>query len=103
MPLYITEYAELARDRHSFHIAAGLEPAIAGQEVAVGAGSVESAAFNELTAFVMVHAEEAAHIKFGLASGAVTAVTTAHRMAAGETRFYGVPPGGLYQLAVIAG
>jgi hypothetical protein len=103
MPLYITEYSDLAKDRIGYHVAAGLEPAIAEQEIAVGGVSTASAAFNEKTAFVMVHAEEACHLKFGAASGSVTAVTTAHRMAAGETRYYGVQPGGYLKLAVIAG
>lgn len=98
MPVYITEYAALARDRFDFHIAAGKEPAIAEQVRTVSGASAQSSAFNEQTAFVMVHASEACHLAFG---SNPTAATTAHRMGAGETRFYGVITG--HKLAAIAG
>lgn len=98
MPVYITEYAALARDRFNFHIAAGKEPAIAEQVRTVSGASAQSAAFNEQTAFVMVHTSEAAHLAFGTNP---TATTNAHRLGAGETRFYGVYPG--HKLAAIAG
>jgi len=98
--IYITEYAEIARDRLDFMIAAGKEPAVAEQVVANPAASVQSSAFNEVTAFIMVHAQAAAHIKIGTNP---TAAVTAHRMGAGETRFYGVPAGKGYKLAAING
>lgn len=98
--IYITEYAKLARDGANFHIAAGMEPAIAEQQIANPAASTQSSAFNDQTAFIMVHAQAAAHIKIGTNP---TAVTTAHRLGAGETRFYGVPMGKSYKIAAING
>lgn len=97
MPAFITEYVALARDGFSFHIAAGKEPAIAEQAVTFTA-STRSAALNAQTAFVMVHVTETCHLAFGPNP---TAVTTAHRMAANETRFYGVVPG--HKIAFVAG
>lgn len=100
MPVYITEYAELARDAFSFHVPAGKEPAIAEQQRTVSGASAQSSAFNNETAFIMVHTSESAHLAFGTSP---TAVTTAHKLAAGETRYYGVPKGKSFKLAAIAG
>jgi hypothetical protein len=94
---YITEYEALARDRFNYHIAAGAEPAIAEQRVDNTGASTQSAAFNERTAFIMVHTDGICSIKIGANP---TALVTGHRMAAGETRFYGVQPG--HKIAVIA-
>lgn len=98
MPLYITEYAFLARDGANYHIAAGREPAIAEQTVSVSGTSAQSSAFNAQTRFVMIHASESLHLLFG---DNPTAVVTKHKMASGETRFYGVNPGD--KVAAIAG
>lgn len=86
---YVTEYVALARDGFNFHIAAGLEPAIAEQKVTYTT-TTQSAAFNALTRFIMVHVDAVSHLAFG---DNPTAATTAHRIAANETRFYGVQPG----------
>lgn len=98
MPVYITEYAALARDAYSFHIAAGQEPARAEQAMTISATSAQSAAFNELTGFIMVHTTEVACLAFGENP---TALNNRHRLGAGETRFYGVKPG--HKLAAIVG
>lgn len=98
MPVYVTEYARLARDGNNFHVAAGAEPAVANQLRTVSGASAQTAAFNEQTAFVMVHTTEIVCLAFGADP---TAVTTAHRVAAGETRFYGVNAGD--KLAAIVG
>ena len=98
--IYITEYAELARDAFNYHVAAGKEPNLAEQKIANPAASTQSNALNERTAFVMVHASAAAHIAFGANP---TAATTGHRLAAGETRFYGVVPGAGHKIAAING
>ncbi len=87
--VYVTEYAALARDGFNFHIAAGLEPAIAEQKVTFTT-TTQSNAFNEQTRFVMVHVDAICHVAFG---DNPTATTGAHRLAANETRFYGVRPG----------
>lgn len=96
--IYITEYALLARDWNNFHIAAGAEPNLAEQKVSNPAVSTQSSAFNARTRFIMVHAQAAAHIAIGANP---TAATTGHRLAAGETRFYGVTGG--HKLAAING
>jgi hypothetical protein len=98
MPLFVTEYANLARDLGGYGVAAGVEPANAEQTVVVTGASTQSNAFNERTAFLMVHAQEACCVAWGVNP---TAVTTAQRMAAGETRFTGVPPGRSFKIAVI--
>ncbi|MCA0276261.1 MAG: hypothetical protein LCH86_09665 [Proteobacteria bacterium] len=96
--IYITEYTMLARDGGNFLIPTGQEPSIAEQQIANPAASTQSSAFNAQTRFIMVHASAAAHIAIGTNP---TAVTTKHRLGAGETRFYGVPGG--YKLAAING
>jgi hypothetical protein len=100
LALFLTEYASLAKDSFGYEAAAGMEPSVNEQNVAVGGGSVQSAAFNEQTSIVMVHAQEACCLKWGLNP---TAVNTNQRMAAGETRFVGVPRGKSFKVAVIAG
>jgi hypothetical protein len=88
--LYITEYISQAIDGLNNTLAAGKEPAVAQQTIAIGAGSVASAAFNAQTKFVRVHTDAVCSIKFGTAP---VAVATAQRMAANATEFYGVVPG----------
>jgi len=101
MPLFITEYRSLARDTGHNFIAAGMEPSVAEQTMTVSGTSAPSAAFNEQTSFVMVHAQEAVCLKWG--TGTPVAVTTAQRMAAGETRYVGVPAGKGFKVAAILG
>jgi hypothetical protein len=96
MPLFLTEYMDVAKDRGSNFIAAGMEPSVAEQSITLTGTSQQSAAFNERTAFVMVHAQEAACLAWGTNPAADTAK---QRMAAGETRFYGVPPGKSFKVA----
>lgn len=98
--LSVTEYEKIGTDKYSVIIAAPLEPPIAAGNVAIGGASVQYAVFNERTAFVELHAQEATCIAFGTNP---TAVTTARRMAAGETRFYAVPVNKAFRLAAIAG
>jgi hypothetical protein len=98
MAIYITEYSTLARDFPGWHVAAGQEPAVAEQVRTISGTSAQSAPFSSATAFVMVHASAAAHLAFG--SNPV-ATTGAHRIGAGETRFYGVRAG--QRLAAIQG
>lgn len=101
MPLFLTEYRDIGRDTGSNFIAAGMEPSVAEQTITASGTSGTSAAFNAQTSFVMVHAQEAVCLKWG--TGTPVAVTTAQRMAAGETRFYGVPAGRSFKVAVILG
>lgn len=101
--LYITEYANLAQSGSvnapmQFPLAAPASPSIADQKLAIGVTSVQSAAFNKSTSFIMVNCDTACSIAI---SADPTAAATAHRMGANETRFYGVPVGRDYKLAVI--
>lgn len=101
--LYITEYknatmAGLAAISNAFPLPAPLNPPLAEQHVAIGSGSVKSAAFNDSTTFVMVNCDQACSLAWGTDP---TAVATAQRMGPNETRFYGVPAGGAYKVAVI--
>ena len=72
-------------------------PPIAEQTVAIGAGSVQSAAFNAATVAIRVHVDVAASIAIGLNP---TASLTTARLAAGQTEYFGVTPGD--KIAVIA-
>jgi len=100
MPLFLTEYANLARDIGSNFIAAGMEPSIAEQAMTLTAGSTQSALFSAQTAFVMIHAQEAACLAFGTNP---TATVIKQRMAAGETRYVGIPAGRGFRVAAILG
>ena len=88
--LYITEYARQALDYRGI-VAAGEEPAITVQKIAIAAGSTSSAAFNAKTRFVELHTDAVCHVRFGAAPQ--TAVITDKRMAANQTQFFGVKPG----------
>lgn len=101
--LYITEFANaamagLVNVTPSFPLPAPLVPGVVEQHVAIGGGSVASAAFDPTTTFVMVNCDVACSLAWGANP---TAVTTAQRMGANETRFYGVPAGSNLKVAVI--
>lgn len=99
--LYINEYAACALDKFGRELAAPKEPAIATQHIAIGGSSVASAAFNAATHFVLIHTDAICSVMFSANDGTTpTAVTTAGRMGANETRFAGVDPGAL--VAVIS-
>lgn len=94
--LFITEYDKLAWDGIGNVVPAGREPALAEQNVAIGAGSVQSAAFSAKTTLIRVHTDAVCSIAIGANP---TAVATAKRMAANATEFFGVEPG--HRIAVI--
>ena len=100
MPLFLTEYRDSAKDTGSNFIAAGMEPSVAEQALTLTSSSQQAAVLNSQTSFVMVHAQEAACLAWGTNP---TAVTTKQRMAAGETRYYGVPVNKSFKLAAILG
>ena len=89
--LYITEYAGMA---HAWagaeQIAAAQEPRIADQTVAIGGGSLQSAAFNGATRVVRLHTDAICSIAFGANP---TATADNKRMAANTTEYLGVVPG----------
>jgi hypothetical protein len=98
MPVYVTELADIAQAATGPRIFAPQMPPVAEQQRTVSGASAQTAAFNGGTRFVMVHTTEVVCLAFGADP---TAVATAHRMAVGETRFYGVRPGD--KLAAITG
>lgn len=100
--LYVSEYVYLAQAApgpSGYPLAAPAEPSVAEQNVPIGGSSTQSAAFNAQTTFVMINCDEACSVAFGTNP---TAATTAKRLAANETRFFGVPAGKSYKVAVIA-
>lgn len=89
--LYICEYKNLgATSNFDDLVAAPAVPPIATQQVPISGSSVQSASFNATTFFVMLNASAACSLAWGTNP---TAVATAERMSAGETRFYTVNPG----------
>jgi hypothetical protein len=100
MPLFLTEYVNSAKDTGSNFIAAGMEPSVNELALTLTSSSQQATVFNAQTSFVMVHAQEAACLAWGTNP---TAVTTKQRMAAGETRYYGIPQGRGFRVAAILG
>jgi hypothetical protein len=98
VPLYLTEYRDLARDTNNRDIAVAMEPSVAEQALTVSGSSSQSAAFNAQTSYVMVHAQEAACLAWGTNP---TATTSKQRIGANETRFVGVPMGKSFKVAAI--
>lgn len=90
--MYVTEYAEIARDDKDTVVNVGKEPALAIQAVSFTADSAAgtSAAFDGRTRFVRIVCDAAANIVFGTAP---TAVTTDSPIAANVPEYFGVIPG----------
>lgn len=72
------------------------EPAVTKQTVAIGGGSLQSAAFNERTRFVRLYCDVACSLEFGVNP---TAAANSCSMGAGQTEYFGVQPG--HKVAVI--
>ena len=101
---YITEFNQLAvafNPRGLETMPAPLAASItAEQSVAITGASATSSAFNPKTVFILVNTDVACSIAFGSTASPAVAVTTAHRLSANESRFYGVA--GNNNIAVIA-
>lgn len=95
--LYITEYANLAHDGRGRQVAIGEEPGYDQVPVAIGAGSLQSAAFRRDTNFVRLHPDATCSIAFG---SSPTATTSGRRLRADTTEYFGVKS--VTMLAVIA-
>jgi hypothetical protein len=95
--LYISEFSRVyAAGEQSASFA--VQPPIAEQTVAIGAGSVASASFNAATTFVRLHTDAICSIEFGAAP---TATATKARMAAGTTEYFAVAANSNQKVAVI--
>jgi hypothetical protein len=98
--LYITEFQRLAnisQYQGNVFLQVPENPEVANQTVAIGGGSLQSAAFNTLTRFVRVHADAICSVAVGGTNPVATA--TQRRMAANQTEYFGVAAGD--KLAVI--
>jgi hypothetical protein len=93
--VYISEYTRMPTDTR-VSVPAGAEPAIATHVVAIGAGSVQSAAFNTNARFIRLHTDAICSVAFGANP---TATADSCRLAANQTEFFGVLPG--HKVAVI--
>lgn len=93
--VYISEFAEFPVWQGSQTPAAPMPP-VAEQTVAIGGGSVASAAFNAKTRIVGIHTDAICSIAFGAAP---TATATNRRLAANATEYFRVQPG--HKVAVI--
>jgi hypothetical protein len=85
--LYVTEFARIGRDAAGYSAPMAEQAPLAEQTVAIGAGSVQSSAFNSATRVVRLHADVICSIKFGTAP---TATAATARMAAGTTEYFAV-------------
>jgi hypothetical protein len=86
--LYIAEYPTLDRT----------EPPLAEQVVAIGGGSLQSAAFQKTTRAVRLHCDAICSVAFGTNP---VATATHKPMAARQTEFFPVPQGQAFKVAVI--
>lgn len=97
--LYITEFTQQGQDDRRLTMQMSLEPPLANQTVAIGGGSVQSAALNAKTSYVRVHCDAICSIEFGTNP---TAATTTRRLAANSTEYFAVPQNQAFKIAVIA-
>jgi hypothetical protein len=87
---YVTEYARGAQVENGQLLQVGAEPPLNAERVANAGATTQGSAFNAKTKFIMVHTDSICSYKIGANP---TAVTSEGRMAAGETRYFGVNPG----------
>lgn len=97
--LYITEYADIHIGQAGRIGQIPLEPPLAEQTVAIGAGSVASAAFNTATRMVRLHTDAVCSVAFGTNP---TATVAKQRLAANQTEYKSIPNGQAFKVAVIA-
>ena len=96
--LFVTEYARFGRDAAGYRVVIAEEPPVANQVVAIGAGSVQSSAFNPLTHFIRVSTDAICSIEIGANP---TATTTTRRMPANTTEYFALPENTTFKIAVI--
>ena len=99
MPLFITEFSGQSLDANGVFIPSVITPSLADQTVAVGASSVQSAAFNSNTRVVRLSSDVVCSVKFG---SSPTATTTTMRLPANSVEYFGVAANTVIKVAVIA-
>ena len=93
--VYVSEFNAIG-GTGNFNVVSAQQPSITDQTIAIGGGSVQSAAFNTNTNYVRVHTDAICSIKFG-SNPTVSAANA--RLAASATEYFVVVPG--QKLAVI--
>ena len=100
--LYVVEFAQLGREVYGGPgtlIQAPLVPPLQSQIVAIGSSSTACAnPFEDQTTLVQVSTDAICSIAWGTNPNAKS---TDHRMAAGSSQFFAVPPGKKFKVAVI--
>jgi len=95
--LYVTEFSSVGGTAN-FPIQGAQTPPIVDQTpVAIGGGSLQSAAFNLSTKMVRIHTDAICSISFGLNP---TVTTNNMRLAGNQTEYFAVVPG--QKVAVIS-
>ncbi len=92
--LYVTECNQIAPIPQGYFAQAPSMPPVAEQKLTITTTSTMSSTFSAKTTFVMVECDATCSLAWSADGTTATATTSAHRMAAGEVRFYGVNPGG---------
>ncbi len=98
--LYITEFAEVEIGPAGRVGQFAAQPPLAEQTVVIGAGSLQSSAFNTNTRFVRLNTDALCSVLFGTNPTALA--NSSARMAANQTEYFGVPKGQAFKVAVIA-
>ncbi len=98
MALHITEFTGLGLDAYNKSIPAPLMPPVTTQTVAIGAGSLQSAAFNSATRIIRLHATDNCYFEFG---SNPTASSVTSRMVADSTEYFAVPENVSLKVAAI--
>lgn len=96
--LYVAEYSDLGRSEPGM-IQAAQSPVVTRQVLAIGAGSVQSAAFNASTRYIRVHTDAICAIAIDFNPTAANSGTQTERLAADQTEYFGVKAG--MKIAVI--
>lgn len=95
--IYISEYSEMAMWGGSRAPAPNAPALVVQTPIAIGGVSVQSAAFNAETKIIRVHTDAICSVKI---DADPTAGANDMRLAADQTEYFGVAPGG--KLAVVS-
>jgi hypothetical protein len=94
--VYISEYSSLAQG--GAQQAASAPALVVQPPVAIGAGSVQSAAFSAATRYVRLNTDSACNFAFG--ANPTAQANVSERLAANSTEYFGVSAGA--KVAIIA-
>jgi hypothetical protein len=97
--LNITELSIAGRDSAHNSLPIVQMPAVTTQNLAISAGTNQSAAFSARTGMIRVRTDTACAVLIGTNP---TALTTSMQMDANSTEYFAVPVGQSYKIAVIA-